>query len=392
MTKSKDIKRQKADLLGMPVGTAERKLRKSIIHELASQLGKNHCRFCNSSIEKPDDLAITHVKDWEDDPDQFWALTNIAFSHVSCAAEHGGLRKREKRKMSRIEVKVLDENNKSLPGTRHKGQLYVGGKEDSRYVIKVKNKTNKRLLLVTTVDGRNVQNGDVGDVDGPGFVLGPYESWTYKGWRTSDDEVAAFRLSKKDDSYSSQLGSAEHVGVIGVAVFEEFEPEPIIKTVKEVVEKTTFVPVPYREPYPYPNTTPWVTWGPTTITTTNGGSGTFGTSGSTVFTANVNTVLSSSNIQVTGEDIQLNAVDGIDLAQELGTGWGETITSSVKDTSFMRASEEPVEVHSIRYDSMEALTVAGILRKKPVKERQPFPNSPRANREYCRPPKKVVRR
>jgi hypothetical protein len=390
VTKSKNIKRQKADLLGMPVGTAERKLRKAIIHELSAQLGKNLCRFCNSPISEPDDLAITHVKDWEDDPDQYWALTNIAFSHVSCAAEHGGQRQREKRKMSRIEVKVLDENNKTLPGTRHKGQLYVGGEKDSRYTIKVKNKTGKRLLLVTTVDGRNVQDGEIGDVDGPGFVLDPYASWTYKGWRTSDDEVAAFQLGKKDDSYSSQLGSAEHVGVIGVAVFEEFEPDPIIKTVKE----TIYVPLPYPSD-PWPKVKPWPgTTGPSwTITnTSNSSGGTFGSSGP--ISVNTNEILSSSNISVDVDSVSITSASALDLgAQELGTGWGETITSSVKEASFMRASEDPAEVHTIRYDSMDALVSAGILRPKRVKEdRQPFPNSPKANKGYCKPPKKVLRR
>ena len=65
MTKSKEYKRQQAELLGMPVGTAERKLRKAIIYELAQQLQKNNCLECGLAISDPDDFAVVHVEDWQ---------------------------------------------------------------------------------------------------------------------------------------------------------------------------------------------------------------------------------------------------------------------------------------------------------------------------------------
>ena len=130
----------------------------------------------------------------------------------------------------------------------HDNQLYVAGNKDQRYQVRVKNRTNQRLCLVVTVDGRNVNNGEKGSWDGSGFVLEAHQEWTFKGWRQSNDSVAAFRLGAKEDGYSSQKGTPQNTGVVGVAVFEEEEPERPIITVKE----TTFVPMPYPVPTPQP--------------------------------------------------------------------------------------------------------------------------------------------
>lgn len=43
----------------------------------------------------------------------------------------------------------------------------------------------------------------------------------FDGWRTSLDEVAAFRITSPAESYAAGKGDASNVGVIGVAIFEE---------------------------------------------------------------------------------------------------------------------------------------------------------------------------
>jgi hypothetical protein len=382
-------------MLGMPVGTAEKHLRKSIIHELASQLGKNQCARCGQEIESPDDLAIIHVQDWENDVTQFWSLTNVAFSHVECEASRYGKRQREKKKMkSKVELKVLGSNGRSLPGTRHDGQLYVAGKRGKRYEIRIRNKTNKSVLVVLTVDGRNVTNGEPGDHHGPGHVLGPRSSFTFKGWRTSNDEVAAFEFGAKSKSYSAQMGTPENVGVIGVAVFEEEQPDPKIVTVKE----TTFLPY----PVPTITPTPWYgghteivstsngvssvsgpSWGGTLSNGNSTGAGLFGSSGGVT---TCSTTLSVDSHHGSGGVQEVPASSPVrgKSTQKLGTGWGETVTSKVRKVDFKRATDEPCEVHTIRYDSMKALMDSGIMRKpeKPQEAPQAFPE----NEGYCQPP------
>lgn len=60
--------------------------------------------------------------------------------------------------------------------------------------------------------------------------------------------------------------------------------------------------------------------------------------------------------------------------------------SRVAKASFVRASEHPVEVVTVRYDSLDALVRARIMGRKPSERRrdapQPFPSSP----SYCAPP------
>jgi len=377
----------------MPMGTAEKHLRKAVIHELASQLGKNQCCRCGLEIEDPEDLAIVHVQDWEEDADLFWALTNVAFSHTRCEAARSGKRQREKKQMSKIEVRVEDPNGKSLPGTKHKGQLYVAGKKGARYQIRVRNKTNKNVLAVLTVDGRNVITGEPGDHHDNGHVLGPKQSWTFKGWRTSDDSVAAFEFGKKSNAYSSQMGSPENVGVIGVAVFEEFEPDPIIKTVKEYVPWPYPVTNPFvlpwpRNPWDIPNPiwygTPEITcdsYGVAPASNTvgfsdGGGGGTF--TSSSVSINNAVNKLSSSELQV-------EAASNPVKQQRLGTEWGEQLDSVVRSVEFKRATDDPCEVFVIRYDSLGALRERGIM-VRPSERRQEAPQAFPKNQGYCQPP------
>lgn len=380
MTKSKDNKRRKAALLGMPVGTAERKLRKAIIHELASQCGRNVCRWCGLEISDPDELAVTHIEDWEESPALYFDLGNVALSHASCAAARGGRRQGKKSEM-KVEVSVEDANGNRLPGARHEGDLYVAAERDQRYQVRVRNRTGRRVLVVVTVDGRNVNTGEPGDHGGPGHVLEPRQSWVFTGWRTSDDEVAAFRVGARDDAYSSQMGSGENVGVVGVAVFEERRPAPKIVTVKKEYVPVPYWPVPYWPAYPtWPPRPPWtipsspydVTWCTLSGNTMDSGQVTNSvvTSSSTVST-HASSTLSSSGVRAEP------------ASQELGTEFGEQLASSVVTASFVRDTDEPVEVHVIRYDSRESLRRRGIdVRPRSGRAPDPFPR----NRGYCAPP------
>jgi hypothetical protein len=390
----------------MPMGTAEKHLRKDIIHELASQLGKDLCCRCNLKIESPDDLAIVHVQDWEENSDLFWDLTNIAFSHAACEADRSGKRQREKKPMSKVDVRVEDPNGNPLAGTRHEGNLYVAGKKNSRYHIRVRNKTNRRVLVVTTVDGRSVHTGEPGGDEDSGHVLGPRESWVFKGWRTSDNEVAAFRFSKKGNSYSSQLGSAENVGVIGVAVFEEEEPEPIVRTVREFI------------PYPVP-TVPFIQpvqpWQPNIFYTTEntGGSVTFTSTSDVnisegIASVNCSTSMGGGRIGSSASQFSITS-DSAPVAkqargrkrsrkqghvdvnkQDLGTEFGEQVHSSVVSVEFERATDAPCEVWTIYYDSLHALKQKGIMvgrpSQKPQSPPQAFPEQPGWEDGYCKPP------
>ena len=71
--------------LGIPHGTANARLRKTILFHLLKKHGENICFRCNKIIETEDSLSIEHKQPWLDvSVDLFWDLDNIAFSHLVC--------------------------------------------------------------------------------------------------------------------------------------------------------------------------------------------------------------------------------------------------------------------------------------------------------------------
>jgi hypothetical protein len=121
-----------------------------------------------------------------------------------------------------VSLTLVDAGGAELPRWVHKGVSWVAGAEGERYGVRLRNETGERLEVVVTVDGRDVLTGDVGDYARlRGYVLAPYQTVTIDGFRTSMETVATFRFTSPDDSYSARMGTPQHVGVIGVAVFRE---------------------------------------------------------------------------------------------------------------------------------------------------------------------------
>lgn len=183
----------------------------------------------------------------------------------------------------------------------HLGRQYIGGELGSNYQIKIKNRTPERLLVVVTVDGKNVVDGKPGSVTGNGYVLGPRETCPIEGWRTDLSQVRAFAFVDASDSYAVKTeGSPLHVGVIGIAVFKEKSVRPVMAFATPAAARSR---------------------------------GSFGH-------------------EAHGEASMMRAV---------GTGMGEAIASPAHEVPFDRATDQPAEVHIYHYDTIAALKDRGIL-------------------------------
>ncbi len=76
---------RKAEILGMPYGTAGNRLRKLIMFHLLEKHGENLCFKCGGRIETAEELSIEHIRPWQlGGPHLFWDIDNIAFSHLKC--------------------------------------------------------------------------------------------------------------------------------------------------------------------------------------------------------------------------------------------------------------------------------------------------------------------
>jgi hypothetical protein len=122
---------------------------------------------------------------------------------------------------------IEDESGNALPTFRQGGRTYLLGESGERYNIRVYNPTAQRVEAVVSVDGRDAISGDPGDyVNSRGYVIAPHDSMLIEGFRRSMQEVAAFRFTSPENSYSARMGTPQNVGVIGVAFFSERVPPP----------------------------------------------------------------------------------------------------------------------------------------------------------------------
>lgn len=127
------------------------------------------------------------------------------------------------------------------------GRRYVVGREGSRYSVVVKNLAKSRLEVVLSVDGLDVLDGKPASFRKRGYIINPGQTLEVKGWRTSQDAVAAFKFSSVSGSYSNLKGSGtRNVGVIGMAVFAEKGVDPFTWTRSEVDQRKSASP--FAEP------------------------------------------------------------------------------------------------------------------------------------------------
>jgi hypothetical protein len=79
--------KKKSQQLEMPHGTANGRLRKSILFMLIKECNKDYCFQCGAQILEEKDLSIEHKIPWLDSEtprELFFDLENIAFSHLKC--------------------------------------------------------------------------------------------------------------------------------------------------------------------------------------------------------------------------------------------------------------------------------------------------------------------
>ena len=84
---SKKTNAEKEKHLGMPLGTAANRLKKSIMFQLVKEAGLDVCFQCDEKIVSEDDFTIEHKTPWihSNDPvGNYFDLSNIAFSHAKC--------------------------------------------------------------------------------------------------------------------------------------------------------------------------------------------------------------------------------------------------------------------------------------------------------------------
>jgi hypothetical protein len=129
-----------------------------------------------------------------------------------------------------VTVEVVDEHGATFSQTpvRDQGKLYrayLQAERGARYRIRIVNRSGERVGVVVAVDGRNIISGARSDLERgePMYILAPWDTQMYSGWRTSLADVHEFYFTDWQDSYAEAFGDRSARGVIAVAVYREKE-------------------------------------------------------------------------------------------------------------------------------------------------------------------------
>ena len=241
------------------------------------------------------------------------------------------------------EVAIIDRDSGAVlsPHFYH-GEYWVAGTPGARYAIEIRNRLGERMLAVTSVDGVNVVSGATAAWDQTGYVFGPGDRYQITGWRKTDAEVAAFTFTASPNSYAERTGRPANVGVIGVALFRERQPQPV--------------------------------YVPPTIGQLSGRA-----QESRARDSNSAASPEAKSSLAMPAPMPPPMASSIPApAPKLGTGHGEREYSYVNHTEFQRMQAQPNEVIRIRYDSLDNLFAMGIIKRpRPAAPgANPFPASP----------------
>ncbi|HEX3896899.1 MAG TPA: hypothetical protein VHW73_11870 [Rudaea sp.] len=249
---------------------------------------------------------------------------------------------------SLLDLNVIDRDTGAvLPTHWHDGKLFVAGTPGHRYAVRMKNRTGERVMAVLSVDGVNAISGKTASADQDGYVLDPYQATEIDGWRKSMSEVAEFNFTSLSSSYAAKTGRPDNVGVIGVAVFREKQPQ-YERRIDKIADAQPASPPASMPP-----------------------------------SARDGAAAAQSAEKTTAAPaVEANRLDGA-LArtmpkreESLGTGHGAREESVVTYTNFERETSRPNEIDSVWYDSYNNLVARGVIVvPRPIhRDPQPFPN------------------
>jgi hypothetical protein len=252
------------------------------------------------------------------------------------------------------DVAVIDRDTGAVlsPHFFH-GEYWVAGRPGARYAIEIRNRLGERMLAVTSVDGVNVVSGATAAWDQTGYVFGPGERYQITGWRKTDAEVAAFTFTDSPNSYAERTGRPANVGVIGVALFRERQPQPV--------------------------------YAPPTIGQSSRAPAARAAESDANSAASADAKASPMMPAPSATQAPLTSMvpRAALAAPKLGTGHGEREYSYVNHTEFLRMQSQPNEVIRIRYDSLDNLFAMGIIKR-------PRPAAPGANAFPASPEQQYV--
>jgi hypothetical protein len=122
---------------------------------------------------------------------------------------------------------------RTYPHVRQEGRyFYMEAVKGDKYSIEVTNRSGRRIGVVIAVDGRNIISGNKSDLKNNErmYIISPYTTNTFEGWRTGMERTNRFYFTEQSDSYAERAFSdASAMGTIALAVYREKLPPVVIQ-------------------------------------------------------------------------------------------------------------------------------------------------------------------
>ena len=117
-------------------------------------------------------------------------------------------------------------NGKPVTEVVHNGQTYIEGRKKTTYELYFRNNSSMQALVVPSVDGMSVIDGESAGKQSPGYVVDPWSEVVIPGWTVNGDEAAEFVFHAQgahwsdEETYAEAIGAdASNQGAIGFMVF-----------------------------------------------------------------------------------------------------------------------------------------------------------------------------
>lgn len=220
-----------------------------------------------------------------------------------------------------MQVDII-QNGLPLRAIFHGGQAFRLVSATGDFQVRLRNDSNRRRLVILSVDGVNVIDGSTAGWEGGGYLLAPHQTLDVPGWLKSHAEVAKFTFASPEASYAVQTGrGTTNVGVIGAAVFDEAAP------VRTMIRRRV--------------------------------DGTMHKSAGTGYGATRGGVWASTSLP----DVETKTSSGLigsAIGSSVGAAYGDTAAFETQAVAFQRSTSSPVETTIVRYGTREQLLGWGV--------------------------------
>jgi hypothetical protein len=275
------------------------------------------------------------------------------------------------------ELQVAPNGRAAADEYLHQGNMWVEGREGSRYVLRFINRSPQRVCVIFSVDGLDTIKGQPAGPNSEGYIVDANSTLEVPGWKLDSATAAEFYFNRIGKSYAAASGaSTSNVGVIGAMVFREMAyhlPSPFTYTASGAIGMGISNPS-------------------LSINLSGSPMGTVSTHDALGVTCSdvmaISASLSSNQSALRSIGVNATASNAVFTQQEVGTGFGDATQFATSQTVFTRANATvPDAMLVMYYNSGKNLQKMGIaLRTKNMRYDNTAAKAFPAYNNGCTPP------